>query len=141
MILALITGTLWKSPEAKASRAGKNFVSGTLRIKDGESVQFIRFVAFSETAQAELMRLGEGDAVSIQGAFKAELYTPEGGEPRVSLSIVADKILALCQPPKERTKFRATTPEPTDEVGYAKDTPYRGGPAPFNDPIPFGCAP
>ena len=40
-------------------------------------------MAFGETAQAELMRLRDGNSVSIQGGFKAELYRPaDGGEPR-----------------------------------------------------------
>ena len=54
--------------------------------------------AFSESVQAELMRLDEGESVCIQGAFKVELYQPEGGEPKASLSIIADNVLALRQP-------------------------------------------
>jgi single-stranded DNA-binding protein len=37
--------------------------------------------------------------VSVQGAFKAELYEKDG-EKRISLSIVADNVLALRQPSK-----------------------------------------
>jgi hypothetical protein len=39
-------------------------------------------LAFSESIQAELMRLADGDTISAQGAFKAELYD-HGGEKRV----------------------------------------------------------
>jgi hypothetical protein len=46
--------------------------------------------------------LADGDAVSVQGAFKAELYTPDGGEPRISLPIIADQVVALRQPPRTK---------------------------------------
>ena len=123
--LALITGVLFRSPEQRTSKAGKSYVSATIRAKDGDASQFWRVTAFSETAQAELMRLDEGDACTVQGAFKCELYQPEGGEARISLSIVADHVLALRQPPRER---KAKT------AGDAA----RGGAAAFDDSIPFG---
>jgi single-stranded DNA-binding protein len=44
--------------------------------------------------QAELMRLADGDAISVQGAFKIETYEKDGVT-RVSLSIVADHVFAL----------------------------------------------
>jgi single-stranded DNA-binding protein len=78
------------------------------------------------------MRFAEGDALSVQGAMKAELYQPEGGEPKVSLSIIADRVIALRQPPRER-KAPASGPQ--------RDAPYRGGAAAFDDSIPFGFAP
>jgi hypothetical protein len=46
-------------------------------------------------------------------------------ETKLSLSIIADRVLALRQPPKER---KAKTPG---------DAPYRGGAAAFDDSIPF----
>jgi single-stranded DNA-binding protein len=71
------------------------------------------------------MRLTDGDSLSVQGAMKVELYQPEGGEARVSLSIIADHVLALRQPPKERALKE-------------REAPSRGGAAAFNDSIPFG---
>jgi hypothetical protein len=58
-------------------------------------------LAFSESIQAELMRLADGDAISVQGALKAELYDKDG-EKRFSLSIIADYVLALLQLSKTR---------------------------------------
>jgi single-stranded DNA-binding protein len=125
--LAIVTGSLFRAPEQRTSKAGKPFVTATIRAKDGEASQWWRLTAFSETAQAELMRLDEGDACSVQGSVKVELYQPEGGEPKVSLSIIADRVLALRQPPKER---KAKT---------SGDAP-RGGAAAFDDSIPFSAA-
>jgi single-stranded DNA-binding protein len=124
--LAIVTGSLFRAPEQRTSKAGKPFVTATIRAKDGEASQWWRVTVFSESAQAELMRLGDGDALSVQGAMKVELFTPDGGATKLSLSIVADHVLALRQPPKER---KAKT------SGDAA----RGGAAAFDDSIPFGA--
>jgi hypothetical protein len=47
-------------------------------------------LAFSGSVQAEMMRLADGDAISVQGVMKADC-----GEKRVSLTVVADHVLAL----------------------------------------------
>ena len=65
-------------------------------------MQWWKVVAFSESAQSELMRLGEGDAGSVQGALKAEIYEASSGEKRVSLGVIGDHVLALRQPLKPR---------------------------------------
>lgn len=125
----LLTGALFHAPEQRISKAGKPFVTATVRVKDGEAAQWFRVSAFSESAQAELMRLGDGDALAVQGAIKAELYTPGGGEPRISLSIVADQVLTLRQPP--RTK---KAPRPKQEIYVGAWRDERDGP---NDQVPF----
>jgi single-stranded DNA-binding protein len=124
---AIVTGSLFKAPEQRTSKTGRPYVTATIRAKDGDASQWWRVMAFSESAQVELMRLSEGDACSVQGSFKCELYQPDGGEERVSLSIVADHVLALRQPPRER---KAKT------SGAAA----RGGAAAFDDSIQFGAA-
>jgi hypothetical protein len=70
-------------------------VTATIRVKDGDNAQWWKVLAFSENVQAELMRLVDGDFMSVQGTFKAELYDKDG-ERRLSLSI------ALRQPPASR---------------------------------------
>jgi single-stranded DNA-binding protein len=128
---AIVTGSLFKAPEQRTSKAGPPYVTATLRIKDAEASQWWRVTAFSESAQAELMRLDEGDSCCVQGAFKAELYPPEGTQPKVSLSIIADHVLALRQPPKER-KAKTSGDAPARQERLA------GGAAAFDDSIPFG---
>jgi single-stranded DNA-binding protein len=111
MIAALIKGTLWRAPEQRTSKAGKQLVSATVRAKDGDGSQFVRIVGFSGTAQAELLRLQDGDAVAVQGPLKAETYTANDGSTKVSLNLIADHVLALRQPPKER---KSKPPEAPD---------------------------
>jgi hypothetical protein len=45
------------------------------------------------------MRLDLGDALSVQGTLKAEVYVKDG-DTKLSLSIVADHVLALRHPQK-----------------------------------------
>jgi hypothetical protein len=47
----------------------------------------------------DLMRLDLGDALSVQGTLKAEVYVKDG-DTKLSLSIVADHVLALRHPQK-----------------------------------------
>jgi hypothetical protein len=75
----LVAGTLFHAPEQRTSKAGKPFVTATIRAKDGDNSQWWRLVVFAESAQAELMCLTDGDALSVQGAHKAETY--EMGQP------------------------------------------------------------
>jgi single-stranded DNA-binding protein len=124
-ISALVTGSLFRRPEQRRSRNDRAYVTTTVKAAGGNEVHFVNVVAFSESAQAELLRLGEGDAVSVQGPFKAEVYEREG-QTRVSLSITADCVLAARQPPKERTKKPATVKSSMD-----------GGSPPFDDEIGF----
>jgi single-stranded DNA-binding protein len=137
----LATGTLTKAPESRISKSGNRFAMATLRVPAGNEVQFWRLFVFSESAQAELMRLGEGDALAVQGLPKFEIYRPEAGEPSASLSLTVDRVLALRQPPKERKKKDAAPAPARSE----KPAPDRSGLAshrcdgsdPFGDEVPF----
>jgi single-stranded DNA-binding protein len=93
---ALISGSLFKAPERKVSKNGNAFATATVKMRaDDNRTEFWRLVTFSESAVEELMRLNEGDNLSAQGQMKAELYQPEGKEPRISLSIIADTVQPL----------------------------------------------
>jgi single-stranded DNA-binding protein len=136
MIAALVTGSLFRAPEQRQSKAGRAFVVATIRVKDGDGIQFIRLVVFSDSAQAELLRLSEGDSLSAQGSLKAELYAKDGGESKLSLSIVADQILALKQPPKEReAKPKTPPPDPRSRQERCSGS-WAPGAGPSDD-IPF----
>jgi single-stranded DNA-binding protein len=108
---AIISGTLFRAPERKVSRGGKPYVSATIKCRDGDAAQFWRVTVFSESAGEEMLRLSDGDSVSAQGAMSAEIYRPENGVPRLSLSIVADQVLALRQPARRREKPAADMPD------------------------------
>lgn len=134
----LLSGTLFKAPEQRQSRNGNSFTTATMKVESGSDAQFWRLFVFSETQQSELLRLQQGDALSVQGVPKFELYKPDGGEPRVSLSLTAEIVLALRQPPKQRTPK-----PPKDAPAKPVDTRPRAerwagdGADEFGDEIPF----
>jgi hypothetical protein len=133
----LITGALFRAPEQKVAKSGNPYVISTIKAKDGDGFQFWRVTAFSESAQAELLRLSEGDAISAQGALQASVYTPPGKEPRVNLSVVANAILPLKPPPRERKPkaappATAVAPDRSPLARHAGD-----GVDEFGDDIPF----
>jgi single-stranded DNA-binding protein len=117
---ALVTGSLFRPPEQRTSKNGNPFVTATLKAKDGDALQWWRVTAFSEATQAELMRLTDGDALSVQGALKVEEYEKDG-QKRVSLGVIADHVLALRQPPKQRGENF-----PSRERYAATDRPWAG---------------
>jgi hypothetical protein len=47
---------------------------------------------FGDGAQ-DVLRLSVGDPVALAGNVEAEVYTPKGGEPRVSWKFTADAVL------------------------------------------------
>jgi single-stranded DNA-binding protein len=94
---ALITGSLAAAPESKTSKAGKPYVSATVKAAQGDGMIWFRCIAFDDAPMAALGRLKAGDSLSVQGALKLEIYTPEGKEPRVSPSIVINHVIALRQ--------------------------------------------
>jgi single-stranded DNA-binding protein len=142
-IAILLQGRLERAPERRVSRNGAPFTIATIRVSSGSELQFWRVFVFGETAQAELARLGEGDALTAQGVPKFELYRPEGGEPRVSLSMTADHVLALRQPPRERKPKEKTAPPDTtrprakpDRIGDMRTHAGEADPG-LDDGIPF----
>ena len=110
--VALISGALSRAPELRTAKIdGKPFfATATIKVAADNAVDFWSVLAFSESAQAELLRLGEGDKVSLQGSLKLEVYISRDGEHEISRTLFADHVLALRQPPRER-KPKADKPE------------------------------
>jgi single-stranded DNA-binding protein len=126
MIAALISGSLYRAPELRTAKTGRQFVTATLRAKEGESSQFVRITAFSESVQAELLRLQDGDALSVQGRLTVETFITTTGAHKVSLSLVAENVLTLRQPPKKREPKTKPASSSAQERERA-----------FDDSIPF----
>ena len=102
----LITGQIFRAPEQRTSKAGKPFVTATIRVKENEATVWWKVITFSESNGAELMRLSDGDAVSVQGSMKAEVYEKDG-EPKLSLTVFADAILLSSSHPSNARKRNA----------------------------------
>jgi hypothetical protein len=134
-VFALATGSLFKPPEQRtSSRTGKLFVTATLRVGgDSGNGEFWSITAFSESVQGELLRLGAGDAMSAQGKLEIKTYIAADGTTKVGRSLIADHVLALRAPPKERkpkvakpaqTQEQSTTTATTTDPGLDDDLPF-----------------
>lgn len=142
----LVTGVLFRAPQTKTSKAGKSFTTATLKAKDGEATQWWKVLAFSESACAELARLSDGDALSVQGALKAETYEKDGAT-KVSLTCIADTVLALRQPARKRAADKsnqnARYTRSAPRAKHATDSASRAercagdGVDVFGDTVPF----
>jgi single-stranded DNA-binding protein len=100
----LVSGSLWKTPEQRSSsKTGRVFVTATLRVgAENGNGEFWQMTAFSQSVQSELLRLSAGDALSCQGKLEIKTYTAADGTTKVGRSIVADSVLALHAPPREK---------------------------------------
>jgi single-stranded DNA-binding protein len=129
--LVLVSGALSRAPEVKTSKSGKPYASATIRVAADSAAEFWSILAFSDSVQAEHVRLDEGDKVSVQGSLKVEPYTARDGQTRINRTVFADHVLALRQPPRER-KPRVSASSASD--GVSQGPSNDGGP---NDAIPF----
>ena len=117
-IIALLSGSLHKDPETKTGKNGP-FVCATLKHLDGGGhPQFARVVAFDQEARDELASLSKGDGLAVTGRLEAEIYSPEGEPPRVSVSLIADRVTPLRKTPRD-------TSAPTATKGKTYDRPRR----------------
>ncbi|MEJ0093889.1 MAG: single-stranded DNA-binding protein [Methylocella sp.] len=136
---AMILGVIFRGPERKIGKSGKHYVDATARVRDGaEGTQFWRIRSFSESACADLMRLREGDSLSAQGSLQVEIYQ-KAGEPKLSYSMVADAILPLRAPRKDRKPVadrKGPSPAQTAQQTLAKSHQRPISVAEFDDTTP-----
>jgi hypothetical protein len=113
---------LFHSPEERVSKSsGKSYVSATLKTRNGDDTQFIRLLAFSSTAQTELSRLVDGEALAVQGDLKAEAYEKDC-ELRVSLTVMVSAVWPIQHKPERQERNSGKKPaEPPpfdDDIGF-----------------------
>ena len=95
MIRALITGTLYGTPQARTAASGNQYATAKVRGdgKNGTSV-WCSVIAFGEQAD-RLMTLADGASISISGRAEATAWLDKTGEPKAGLSVVADELATL----------------------------------------------
>jgi single-stranded DNA-binding protein len=100
---ALVAGKLWKTPEERRSSAGKMFVTANVRAADGDGESlFVNVVAFDDSAKAALLALEDGDSVSLAGTLKIGTYEARDGSVKLSVSMVAQKVLTAYHVARKR---------------------------------------
>jgi single-stranded DNA-binding protein len=99
-VYCLLSGLLHREPVMRTGKeSGKVFWTALVRAEVGDAALWANVVAFDEKAQAELMRLHVGEALSVQGAMKISIFE-KNGEPRASLDVVASQSHRADQAPE-----------------------------------------
>lgn len=128
----LVTGSLFRTPEQRHSQAGKRYVAATIKTAGTDSAEFWSALCFSDTAGAELLRLGVNERLTVQGTLKIELFEKDG-QARISRTVFVDSVLALRAPPREKKP----KPEPPPAGGRPPLERVNILPAIDDDEIPF----
>jgi Single-strand binding protein family len=97
---AVISGALHRAPVAKTSRNGKPFATFVVRERNGDADRYWSAVAFDQATIDALLSMKAGEPIGVAGAIDAEIYTPEGREPRISWKITVDGVLSAQRKPK-----------------------------------------
>lgn len=105
---ALISGKLHSQPAQRTSKNGNPFTTARVRASAGDESILCNVIAFDAGAQAALLSLGLGEAVSLAGSLKVGTWTDREGQPRPTLDLVASQVLSVYSITKRR---RAAQPE------------------------------
>jgi single-stranded DNA-binding protein len=132
-VAVMVTGALAKEPMQRTSKNGAVYLTTSLRVTTGNETEWWNLLCFSESAQAEIKRLGVGEKLTCQGSLKIEIYRAGDGEPKISRTIFVDAVLALRPPPRERKPKAAPDRRHAGDAAPSNQNDGRD----FDDSIPF----
>jgi hypothetical protein len=136
-ISVMLTGSLFREPAQRTSKAGRPFVAATVKVAADNEVQFWTALAFGETAQVDLMRLIKDEKLAVQGALKIEAKIQEDAV-KIYRTVFVDAVLSLRPAPRERKPKPDRAPRaapPNSVVGPAPSRWSEG--SDLDDPLPF----
>jgi hypothetical protein len=149
---SLVQGRIVGDIQTRPTKTGGKITFFKMQVMNGTSKEFWSISTFSDTVREELLGMGDGDVVSVVGAFHAELFEWKGA-PRIALRLTADRVLALKPKPKATREKQQTRDKPSERGGRQTAerswaAPASGAPevapgaasgaaVPFNDEIPF----
>jgi single-stranded DNA-binding protein len=135
---ALISGVIFRAPTQRTAKSGKPYTTCTVKVGTDEGTgDFWSAICFSESGQLELLRLEAGDAVSVRGKMKIELYTANDGQTKISRSIFADAALGLRPRAQPKAKTNKAVSTSHDQPTTTTTTTTTNPPDELNDDIPF----
>jgi single-stranded DNA-binding protein len=118
----LITGTIFRAATQKVAKSGKPFAVCTVKAgADDGGGDFWSVVCFSESAQAELLRLEVGDACAVRGKLELKIYSANDGTAKISRSIFADAALGLRPAPRTKATKAAKPATAAQEQSHTTD--------------------
>lgn len=97
MLQLHVAGRLVRSPEAKTSKNGKNYVQGLLLVPAGDADIFVTLMAFDPDLQAVLTGLKKGDSLSAGGSGSIRAYLDKEGQPAAGVSLMLNRLMAMTE--------------------------------------------
>jgi single-stranded DNA-binding protein len=96
-LFVLALGSISSVPLQRRSKNDRAYVEGWMKSPTASGAEFIKIICFAEAGCLELMRLREGDAVSVQGRLDVE-RREKAGEKKISLTVVVDRVSTFRAP-------------------------------------------
>ena len=125
MIEAIISGKVYGKPAQRTSKTGAVFTVAKLRVATSASESlFVNVISFSDSAQAALLALDDGDAAALAGTLSPKVWTDREGNTRPALDLVAAQVLTAYGLGKKRAAVRAAG-EPAPDRTAAPAGPGR----------------
>lgn len=124
-----LQGTLGRDPTKRTSNAGRDWVSFSVAVGEGDDTQWVEIACFGPSID-DAASLLKGDRVYIEGNLKLRTWQNNDGSTRTTLNVSARKVqplgkIGLQRPKKPRT---GKTEKPKADPN---------APLPFNDALPF----
>jgi single-stranded DNA-binding protein len=123
---ALAAGILARDPERRDGAKGE-FAIATIRVGNGDAVQWISVIAFNEAAE-RLLGLHKGDALSVAGRLELRTWRDQEGGERSGFSVVANEVTGA----RPRPRLAAAR----DGSGSTAAAPAARRAAPHRSPYP-----
>ena len=124
---AIVSGSLAKPPAKKTSSNGNAYLFITIRESHGGGSRFWNGFVFNECALAVIEQMKSGEPIAVAGEIEAEIFKPEGKDPRVSLSVKVDGVLNARQPSKQKRDAAPRAQQPAHQTRQRE----------FDDAVPF----
>jgi single-stranded DNA-binding protein len=127
MIEGLVSGKVYGRPEQRVgNNSGKPFVTAKVRAAtaSGEML-FVNVLAFDSTAQAALLALSDGDAVSLAGTLTLKVWTDREGQPRPAMDLIASQVLTVYQVKRKREAVAGAEQPPRKPDASTRPGDYR----------------
>ena len=98
MIEGLIAGHIWGDPESRAGKNNTLFVVAKVRAQGTQpELVIVNVIAFDPAAGKALLKLQDGDAVTLRGSLNPKVWIDKQGVSRSALDMVATRVLALSE--------------------------------------------
>lgn len=133
MIEALVSGKLHGQATQKTARSGNPFTTAKVRVPAGDESIFCNVIAFSDSAQAALLALGDGDAVALAGTLKPGVWVDQRGQARPTLDMTAAQVLTVYHLKRRRSAVAqdddSASPQPETRPRFQQPEMHTDDPA------------